>query len=184
MSVNEQLFQHWINVEYQGPGRQWWILCLVSFYWTRRSVRNAKQANNIYKGENRVRGRGICGGGRGRRGGREKRGQGEGEEGEGGGRRGAGGGRGEEKREGERGKFCARSRREEGDKGREGEVRGGRGRCLPPSAPLYIQRDSNALFRFSHWRIGWLCLIHWRIVFKTNYLDTFSIYKSNTWPHK
>ena len=43
-----KLFRHWINVEYQGPSRHWWKLCLFSFYWTRRSVRNAKQANNIY----------------------------------------------------------------------------------------------------------------------------------------
>ena len=68
-------------------------------------------------------GRGRGGGGR-----REKRGLEEGEE------RKIG-------RDGERGKFCASEaraapRREEGDKGREGEVRGGRGRGLPPVRPL------------------------------------------------
>ena len=57
------------------------------------------------------------------------------------GEEGAGGERGEKKgREMKRGQFCARvvrasPRREEGGKGREGEVRGGRGRCLPPVHP-------------------------------------------------
>ena len=104
----------------------------------------------IREGADRVRGRGRWGGGRGRRGGgrrekrggrREKRGREEGEEG-------VGGGRGEEKREGGekrkiwRARSARRSRREEGDKGaggggkgREGEVRGGRGRGLPPCPP-------------------------------------------------
>ena len=74
---------------------------------------------------------------------REKRGREVGEEGVGGGRRGGGRReRGENREGGGRGKFCAREaraapRREEGDKGLEGEVRGREGGdAFPPVRPL------------------------------------------------
>ena len=71
-------------------------------------------------------------------------------EGEGEGRRGVGGGRGGKGREG-RGKFCAREaraapRREEGDKGWEGEVRGREGEKPTPCPPLINSVYYNVVF--------------------------------------
>ena len=95
----------------------------------------------MYEGADRVRGRG------------EMRGREGGEEGEGGGRRGGGrrekrggrrerGGRkgGREKEDFLRARSARRSKREEGDEGGGGggEVRGGRGRGLPPCPPPHV----------------------------------------------